>query len=71
LSIVGETQAYLGLARKFKDIDAVLVEIGHAGTAPKRYAGLIADIFPNAMVSLTIDLNEAQKLSLIHTNISE
>jgi hypothetical protein len=70
-SIVGQTQGYRGLIRRFKDIDAVLVEIRHAGIAPKRYMDLIPDILPGAVVSFTIDLNEAQKLSLIQTDSSE
>lgn len=70
-SIIGQTQGYRGLIRRFKDVNAVLVEIGHAGIAPKRYVGLIPDILPGAMVSFTIDLNEAQKLSLIQTDSSE
>lgn len=70
-SIVGETQGYRGLIRRFKDINAVLVEIRHAGVTPKRYVGLIPDLLPGATVSFTIDLNEAQKLSLIQTDSSE
>lgn len=70
-SIVGQIQGFRGLVRRFKNVDTVLEEIGHAGITSKRYEGLVSNINPGAMISFTIDLNEAQKLSLIQTDTSE
>jgi len=70
-SIVGQTQGYRGLVRRFKEINAVLAEMDHAGIASKRYIGLIPDIVSGTVVSFNIDLNEAQKLSLVQIDTSE
>jgi hypothetical protein len=72
-SIVGDISGFRGVVRRFKDCAALENEFGSAGVHPGRYQGVLCSFVAEAgrTKSFPIDLNEAQKLSVIQIDSPE
>jgi len=72
-SIVGDTYGFRGVVRRFKDCKALEQELGVAGLRPERYTGVLSSFVSDVgkTKSFSIDLNEAQKLSVIQIDSPE
>lgn len=72
-SIVGDISGFSGVVRRFKDCQSLEHEFGSAGVHPERYQGVLSSFLAEAgrTKSFPIDLNEAQKLSIIQIDSSE
>ena len=72
-SIVGEISGFFGVVRRFKDCRALEQEFGSAGVRPERYQSVLSSFMAEAgrTKSFPIDLNEAQKLSVIQIDSPE
>lgn len=72
-SIVGDISGFSGVVRRFRDCAALEQEFGLAGVHPERYQGVLSSFVIEAgkTKSFSIDLNEAQKLSIIQIDSPE
>lgn len=72
-SIVGDITGFRGVVRRLKDCKALEQEFGSAGLAPERYRNVLSSFVAEAgrTRSFPIDLNEAQKLSVIQIDSPE
>lgn len=72
-SIVGDIDGFRGVVRRFKDCKALEAEFGFAGLRPERYTDALCSFVAEVgrTKSFTIDLNEAQKLSVIQIDSPE
>lgn len=72
-SIVGDTYGFRGVVRRFKNSEVLRRELGFAGLQPERYTGALSACAAEAgkTKSFPIELNEAQKLSVIQIDSTE
>jgi hypothetical protein len=72
-SIVGDLTGFRGVVRRFRNAKALESELGTVGIEPERYAAIISgvDAKPGETKHFGINLNEAQRLSLIQTDTTE
>ncbi|HTF66738.1 MAG TPA: hypothetical protein VK638_29045 [Edaphobacter sp.] len=72
-SIVGQTTGVHGIVRRLRHSTDVVRSLLDAGISDNRYRDAVAGIDnePGATKSFDISLNEAQKLSVIHTESTE
>ncbi len=70
-SIVGEIVGFRGVVRRFKSKGDLKASLDCAGIAPDRYLKVISEEDDGKTRSFTIDLNEAQRLSVIQTDSTE
>jgi hypothetical protein len=72
-SIVGDISGFSGVVRRFRDCAALEQEFGLAGVHPDRYKGALASFVAEAghTKSFPVDLNEAQRLSIIQIDSPE
>ena len=72
-SIVGDISGFSGVVRRFRDCAALEQEFGLAGVRADRYEGALSSFVAEAgkTKSFPIDLNEAQKLSVIQIDSPE
>jgi hypothetical protein len=72
-SIVGDTTGLRGLVRRFASLQKVESELKGAGISSERYASILAavDAERGSIKHFDINLNEAQKLSIIQIDSTE
>jgi hypothetical protein len=72
-SIVGDITGFRGVVRRFRDCKRLEQEFGFAGLSPHRYQDVLSSFLAEAgkTKSFPIDLNEAQKLSVIQIDSPE
>jgi hypothetical protein len=72
-SIVGDITGLRGLVRRFASSQKVESELKGAGISSERYANILAavDAERGTVKHFDIDLNEAQKLSIIQIDSTE
>jgi|UPI00047B7BEE hypothetical protein len=72
-SIVGEIVGFRGVVRRFKSSEALRKEFELAGLVPDRYGEPLSSCAAESgkTKSFAIDLNEAQKLSVIQIDSTE
>lgn len=70
-SIVGEIVGFRGVVRRFRDKGDLKAALDRVGIAPDRYVTVISAEDDGKTRSFPIDLNEAQRLSVIQTDTTE
>jgi len=60
-----------GVVRRFNKVEDVVAALESVRIAPSRYSGAITDIGDGRCHSFVVDVNEAQKLDILHTDTSE
>jgi hypothetical protein len=72
-SIVGQVVGFRGVVRRFADRSELMSQLNDAGILSDRYNDPLAHIEaePGQAKSFALDLNEAQRLSIIQTDTTE
>jgi hypothetical protein len=72
-SIVGQLVGFRGVVRKFANKESLISEFRSIGIPSERYADVVSavDAEPGQTKSFRIDLNEAQRMSVIQTDSTE
>jgi hypothetical protein len=72
-SIIGDTLGFRGVVRRFKNPEMLQSELGSAGLRSEQYAAALAACAADVgqTKSFPIELNEAQKLSVIQIDSTE